>query len=142
MVNNAHSLVELVGDMDVESLGQVCGITTAQAAALESLIALAHDATHVVNRAIIGLGEVLDCGTFSPIYTTFVHDAFCSEGVSGLQYIFSTTLCMAIFSMTMVMFRAALYPVKTVGGDGNGDSSDGRVAVFQGGRGDDGEDEH
>jgi len=134
MVNDAHSLVELVGDMDVERLGQICGITTVQATALESLITLAHGATHVVNRAIVGLGEVLDCGTFNPIYTTFVHDAFCLEGVSGLTYIFTTTLCMAIFSMLMIMFRAALYPVKTVGSNGNSDNSDNNVAVFQGGR--------
>ena len=38
--------------------------------------------------------------------------AFCVEGVSGLTYIFSTTLVISIFSMIMIMFRAALYSVK------------------------------
>jgi len=73
---------------------------------------LSHEATHVLNRAIVGLRKVLACETFNPIYTTFVHEAFCVEGVSGLTYIFSTTLVISIFSMVMIMFRAALYPIK------------------------------
>merc|ERR1712176_1472729 len=77
MVYNAHSLVELVGDMDVMQLGRTCGITTDMATALGVFVALAHDTTHAVNRGIVGLREVLDCGTFNPIYTTLVHDAFC-----------------------------------------------------------------
>ena len=43
---------------------------------------------------------------------TFVHQAFCVQGVSGLTYIFSTTLVIAICSMLMIMFRAAMYPIK------------------------------
>lgn len=43
---------------------------------------------------------------------TFVHQAFCVQGVSGLTYIFSTTMVIAIFSMVMIMFRAAMYPIK------------------------------
>jgi len=61
---------------------------------------------------MVGLRDVLSCETFNPIYTTFVHKAFCTQGVSGLTYIFSTTIVMAIFSMVMIMFRAALYPIK------------------------------
>jgi hypothetical protein len=41
-----------------------------------------------------------------------VHQAFCVQGVSGLTYIFSTTMVIAIFSMVMIMFRAAMYPIK------------------------------
>ena len=73
---------------------------------------LSREATHVLNRAIVGLRKVLACETFNPIYTTFVHQAFCVQGVTGLTYIFSTTLVISIFSMVMIMFRAALYPIK------------------------------
>ena len=41
-----------------------------------------------------------------------MHQAFCVQGVSGLTYIFSTTMVIAIFSMVMIMFRAAMYPIK------------------------------
>lgn len=41
-----------------------------------------------------------------------MHQAFCVQGVSGLTYIFSTTIVIAIFSMVMIMFRAAMYPIK------------------------------
>lgn len=72
MVENAHALIETVGDMDLDRLGEICGLTTAQAAAFNSLVTLAHDATHVVNRALIGLREVLECETFNPIYQVSV----------------------------------------------------------------------
>lgn len=51
-------------------------------------------------------------GSFNPIYNTFVHEAVCIQGVSGLTWIFATTLTMAICSMMMLMFRAAMYPVR------------------------------
>lgn len=58
MVENAHTLIETVGDMSLDGLEEVCGLTAAQAAAFRDLVTLAHDATHVVNRAIIGLSEL------------------------------------------------------------------------------------
>ena len=59
---------------------------------------------------------------------TLVHNAFCVEGVSGLGFIFSTTLAMAVFSMTMITFRAALHPVR---------SGEEAAAAADGGDGDD-----
>eukprot|EP00985_Skeletonema_marinoi_P018908 scaffold10698_cov213-Skeletonema_marinoi.AAC.15 len=41
-----------------------------------------------------------------------VHNAVCVESVSGLAYIFSTTMVISVFSTLMIMFRAALYPVQ------------------------------
>ncbi|KAL7531419.1 hypothetical protein ACHAXR_004030 [Thalassiosira sp. AJA248-18] len=108
----AHTLSELLGELPVEQIGIICGLSIYEASALKSLTDLAHDTTHALNRGVVGLKDVLSCGTFNPIYTTFVHKAFCVEGVSGLKYIFSTTLVISIFSMVMLMFRAALYPIK------------------------------
>lgn len=112
VVTNVHALTEILGGQTADQIALICGLTTAQAAALQSLIVLMHDITHVLNNAVVGLREVLSCETFNPIYTTFVHEAFCVEGVSGLTYIFSTTIVISIFSMVMIMFRAALYPIK------------------------------
>ena len=53
-----------------------------------------------------------------------MHQAFCVQGVSGLTYIFSTTMVIAIFSMVMIMFRAAMYPIKEPSGDSKLESED------------------
>jgi len=108
----AHDLSQLITNLPIDRLSTICGLSDVEAVALETVALLIHDTTHLLNRAFIGLREVLSCETFNPIYTTFVHDAFCVQGVSGLTYIFSTTLVISIFSMVMIMFRAALYPIK------------------------------
>lgn len=112
VTTHAHGLVSLLGELPIERIRVICGLTIEQAAALKSVVNLGHDSTHVLNRAVVGLRDVLSCETFNPIYTTFVHEAFCIEGVSGLTYIFATTLVISIFSMVMIMFRAAMYPIK------------------------------
>ena len=112
VLNYAHSLTDSLGELDLERLVVLCGLTTQQAQAVSSLVDLAHSSIHVLNGSLVGLREVLDCSTFNPIYTTFVHQAFCVQGVSGLSYIFGTTMVIAIFSMVMVMLRAAIYPIK------------------------------
>ncbi|KAL7551454.1 hypothetical protein ACHAWF_014641 [Thalassiosira exigua] len=105
-----HELTELTGELSAASIAAICGLSNAEANAVKALISIAHEAIHVINRAVVGLREVLSCETFNPIYTTFVHQAFCVTGVSGLTYIFATTLVISVFSMVMIMFRAALYP--------------------------------
>ena len=105
-------MTDALGQTSVESLTLLCGLTVEQATALKDLVAVAHEATHVINRGAVGLRDLLACDTFNPIYSTFVHKAFCVQGVGGLTYIFSTTLIISIFSMIMIMLRAALYSVK------------------------------
>lgn len=107
-----HFLMELVGELSIENIAAICGLQAGEAAALKTLTVVGHEATHVLNRGVVGMRDLLSCETFNPIYTTFVHDAFCIEGVSGLTYIFSTTLVISVFSMVMIMFRAALYPIR------------------------------
>mmetsp|Transcript_10148 Transcript_10148/g.21980 ORF Transcript_10148/g.21980 Transcript_10148/m.21980 type:complete len:571 (+) Transcript_10148:153-1865(+) len=107
-----HALTELLGQLPIDNIATICGLGTQEVEALSALIAILHDTSHALNRGVVGLREVLACETFNPIYTTFVHQAFCVQGVSGLTYIFSTTLVISIFSMVMIMLRAALYPIK------------------------------
>ena len=57
--------------------------------------------------------------------------ALCIEGVGGLIWIFSTTLCLSIFSMIMIMFRAALYPVKLTSIPQTANEYDGKTEVVQ-----------
>ena len=108
----AHNLLEEVAEVSSSRLAALCGLNLREAARLSDVLNLAHDAAHVLNNAIVGVRGILACETFHPIYSTFVHKAFCVQGVGGLTTIFATTLVISIFSMCMIMFRAALYPVK------------------------------
>jgi len=112
VVDSAHSLTNILKNETLIELENVCGMGKTAATALQSGASLVHDATHAVNDALIRVDDILSCRTFNPIYTTFVHDAFCVEGVDGLAWIFSSSLFISVFSMTMIMFRAALYPIK------------------------------
>lgn len=131
VTTHAHDLLQLMNDLPIERIGIICGLTIPQAQALKSLVDLGHDTTHVINRGAVGLRDVLACETFNPIYTTFVHEAFCVEGVSGLKYIFSTTLFISIFSMVMIMFRAALYPIKESAAKPASGSDEGAMEVVK-----------
>lgn len=111
----AHDLVEQLAELPTATIASICSLTPDEVATLEQVLDFSHDAAHVLNRAVVGLRSVLACETFHPIYTTFVHRAFCMEGVGGLTAIFSSTLVISVFSMCMIMFRAALYPIRELG---------------------------
>ena len=63
--------------LSLPALESECGLDSAGASALQGGAELMHEATHAVNRAMIGVRTVLECKTFNPIYTTFVHDGEC-----------------------------------------------------------------
>lgn len=129
VLNYVHRLTEVLGNMPIGAVAAVCDLSPAEATALSTLVDLTHSSTHLLNRAVVGLREVLACETFNPIYQTFVHKAFCVEGVSGMSYIFATSLCISIFSMIMIMFRAAMYPIKESAAIAGGKSVDEAVEV-------------
>ena len=107
-------LIPLIADLPVESIAQLCNVTVEQATTLKQITTLGHTVIHVLNREFVGLRQIISCETMNPIYSTFVHQAFCDEAVAGMSWIFYTTLFIAIFSMFLIMFRAALYPIKDV----------------------------
>lgn len=93
-------------------LGRECGLDKAAATAFQGGAELLHEATHAINHGWIEARHLLECKTFNPIYTTFVHDAICIGAVGGLTWLYSSAFAMFLFSMLMIMFRAGLYPVK------------------------------
>jgi hypothetical protein len=107
----AHQLIPLIADLPVESIAQLCNVSIKQATTLKGITALGHTIIHALNQSFVGLRQVLSCSTMNPIYTIFVHQALCEEAVAGMSWIFFTTLFLAIFSMLLLMFRAALYPI-------------------------------
>lgn len=110
----AHQLIPLIADLPVESIAQLCNVSVEQATTLKQITTSGHTIIHVLNRSFVGLSQVISCETMNPIYSIFVHQAFCDEAVAGMSWIFYTTLFIAIFSMFLIMFRAALYPIKEV----------------------------
>jgi len=112
VVNTVHDLSELVMSQPLDVLEGQCGLNVAAANALIAGAGLMQNASHVINNAWIDVRQFLECKTFNPIYTAVVHDAICIDGVDGLAWLFSTSLSLAVFAMTMITFRAALYPVK------------------------------
>eukprot|EP00804_Cyclotella_cryptica_P028320 CCRYP_013192-RC/>CCRYP_013192-RC protein AED:0.03 eAED:0.03 QI:643/1/1/1/1/1/6/298/517 len=125
----AHKLSELIGGIDPATIAAICGVDETEAQTLQRIANFMHSLSHAINRAMIGVIDLLSCKSFNPIYTTFVHDALCSSGVSGLSWIFFTTLTVAISSMMMMTFRAALYPIKEASGEIA--SKDGEVEVVR-----------
>lgn len=118
---STHQLLTLMEDLPVETLVQVCRMSDADATALRSLADLADKSTHLLQRVFVGLMDVLRCKTFHSIYSIFVHSAFCLDGVSGMAYIFEASIVVAVFSMLMIMLRAAMYPVKEPAASSSGD---------------------
>jgi len=112
VVGTVHDLSEFVMSQSLDGLESQCGLTQSAATALQGGAGLLHNASHTVNSAWIDVRHFIECKTFNPIYTTFVHDAICVDGVDGLSWLFSTSMFLAVFAMIMITFRAALYPVK------------------------------
>jgi len=112
VVGKANEFSESIMGIPLPGLKTECGLDKAAAAALLGGAELINETTLLLNGAFIGVRRILECKTFNSIYTMFVHEAFCVEGVNGLAWIFSTSFAMFLFAMVMLMFRAGLYPVK------------------------------
>lgn len=89
-----------------------CGLTISQATALHNGLNNIYDTTNILNEDVAEALELIECKTINPIYTSFVHDAVCTKGVYGLQWLFGTSVFLVFFSVVLFMFRAAMYPVK------------------------------
>ncbi|KAL7551453.1 hypothetical protein ACHAWF_014640 [Thalassiosira exigua] len=111
VVHTVHDLSEVLMKTQPSVLERQCGLDSAAATALQGGAELLHGASHVVNKAWIGVRQLLECKNINPIYTTFVHDAICVQGIEGFTWIFASSFVLVIFAMLMVTFRAALYPI-------------------------------
>jgi len=103
-IDVVHDFLEYIADNGV-SITSVCG--SGNLNAIQDLASALHSTLHVVNGLFVVALNLLQCSTFNPIYTGVLHDSLCVNGASGLVWLFSTLLCMAIFSMLMVTVRSA-----------------------------------
>lgn len=102
---------DTITGLPLPGLETQCGLGEAAATSLRSIAVMVNETSVLLDGVFIDLRRILECRTFNSIYTTFVHEALCVEGVNGLAWIFFTSLVVFLFGMLMLMFRAGLYPV-------------------------------
>lgn len=111
-VNAVYTFSGEVMNMNLQDLETQCMLSSTLATSIHEGAKLLHAASYSLNSAWIGVQDIIQCKTFNPIYSTFVHNALCLDGVGGLTWLFSTSIFLVVFAMIMIMFRAALYPIK------------------------------
>ena len=109
-LGTVYNLTGIVMNLPLPTLELQCNVTAPVATRVQTISSSLHNTTYNFNQAWIGIQEILACKTFNPIYTTFVHEAVCTQGVGGLTWIFSTSLFLCLFAMLMITFRAAMSP--------------------------------
>ena len=109
-LGTVYNLTGIVMNLPLPTLELQCNVTAPVATRVQTISSSLHNTTYNFNQAWIGIQEILACKTFNPIYTTFVHEAVCTQGVGGLTWIFSTSLFLCLFAMSMITFRAAMSP--------------------------------
>ena len=102
-VNVVHGFLEYAAN-NGDSITDVCG--TENLNIIQNLASGLHSMLHVFNGLLIVTLNLLKCSTFNPVIAG-VRDGLCVDGASGLVWLFSTLLCMAIFSMIMITLRSA-----------------------------------
>jgi len=110
VVNAVNDVVRILSNQTLTAIEKECGLDQAAASALQGGFKLINEASDVLWSTLVSLAGIIGCGNMNPIYTTFMHDALCIDGVSGLTALFSTTMFLSFFAMLMITFRAAMYP--------------------------------
>jgi hypothetical protein len=70
----AHQFAEMVGNINPATIATICGVDATQAVAIKQISTFLHNISHLINRSMIGLLDLLSCKSFNSIYTTFVYD--------------------------------------------------------------------
>lgn len=70
----AHQFAEMVGNINPATIAAICGVDATQAQAIQQVSNFMHNISHLINRSMIGLMDLISCKSFNPIYTTFVYD--------------------------------------------------------------------
>ena len=102
-IGAVHTFIEYA-ESNADAVNSVC---SGSGQTIQSLASVLHSSLHAFNGLLVVALNLLDCATFNPIYVSALHEGLCANGASGLAWLFSTLLCMGIFSMIMITLRAA-----------------------------------
>merc|ERR1712151_301646 len=103
-LNFTHNFIDRLASANFTKFTQLCGT---DAFFVTQVLNVTDLVLHSFLAAAIGTKRLLSCSNFNPIYTSVAHDAICYHGVTGIRIIFSTQLCIAVFSMIMVTTRVS-----------------------------------
>jgi len=99
-----HEIIENVAQFDSGLYTQLCGT---DAFFVTQLLNKTDAVLHGLVSTASDTKELLYCSNFNPIYVDVVYNAICYNGVKGIRVIFSTQLCIAVFSMIMITLRVS-----------------------------------
>lgn len=112
MLAHANDLAGKIASESVDDLAADCGLDKAGAIALQKGVYLISGFSQQIVKLLSSFKGILSCQNINPIYTTLVYDATCTEAVDGFTWLYGSCFALCICAMTMITFRAALYPVK------------------------------
>lgn len=112
MLAHANDLADKIASESVDDLAAGCGLDKAGAIALQKGVQLISGLSQELVKLLSSFKGIVSCQNINPIYTTLVYDATCTEAVDGFTWLYGSCFALCICAMTMITFRAALYPVK------------------------------
>jgi hypothetical protein len=104
---------EAVATATTEQLSQECGAEYGPV--LQLLNQLRTHMTILLDSSHRSM-KLMSCENIVPLYTTTVYEGACNTSVTAAAWMFASFFVIAFFSMMMVMFRGAYYPIHSVGG--------------------------
>jgi hypothetical protein len=99
---------EAIVTATTEQLSQECG---ADYSPILQLINQLRTHTSILLDSSIRSMELMGCKSIVPLYTTVVYEGTCNTSITAASWIFASFFVIAFFSMVMVMFRGAYYPI-------------------------------
>jgi len=112
MLAAANDLADNIASDGVDDVATSCGLDKAAATALQNGVQVISVVSQDLEKLLGSFKGIISCQNINPIYTSLVHDATCTEAVNGFNWLYGSCFALCICAMTMITFRAALYPVK------------------------------
>ncbi len=112
MLAHANDLADKVASESVDDLATDCGLDKAGAIALQKGVQMISGLMQELEKLLSSFKGIVSCQNINPIYTSLVYDATCTEAVDGFTWLYGSCFAICVCAMTMITFRAALYPVK------------------------------
>jgi len=113
------SLTQMRGTIDggsIADLSQKCGIDYN---VILELVTQLQTHTTILSDTVQRILNLLRCESIVPLYTTVIYDSMCESNMNAWQWLFLSSFLITFFSMVMITFRGACYPLCTWDIDGD-----------------------
>ena len=104
--NQVNEALKLIHEVGIDQVNLDCGAdVTPLVGGYQRFV----ESLDIIQGSIASALEISDCSSISPILNGIMHGETCDEVVSGLSWMFWSTLAITILGLIMVTLRAALY---------------------------------